>query len=235
MAGLAGADQGGPGLGNNPHGRVSRGLEDLPVALSVRAVPAGRTADIKAAVLSLDEASRHVQFSQDSSREALDIPGAGRICQKTAFKAQASFDRVRSVTGLFPDQELSGAQTGIGRNETARLPDGHHLRLGLLIFFQICNSTLGVAEVKSKIPVHGSSFPAVPPCKPLSASLSHRTAVPFFRSFPSCASAGRIVTTDSSPLRPLSAKEAPGREGSISNQAEYCALQGRTSISFLCR
>ena len=135
MAGLAGADQGGAGLGDDPDGRIARLLKDLSVALPLGFVPAGRAADVKAAVLALDQAAGHVEFAQDTAREAPYIPHDGRVRQKAALEAQAALRRVRRIAGLLSDQELARAQAGIGRDKAARLPDGHDRGLCLVILF----------------------------------------------------------------------------------------------------
>ena len=235
MSGLAGTDQGGAGFGDDPHRRIARLLEDLAIALPLSPIPACGTAYIKTAVLPFNQASGHIEFSQDASREALNIADTGRIREKAALKTKASLHCIRCVAGLFSDQKFSCAQAGISRDEASHLPDGYHLRLGLLAFSQICDGTLGVAQVKSKIPIH--LF--LPACafRTEDTAAFYRTAVPFFKSLPSCASAGRMVTTLSSSVPELFFPEeaVPGRDGSISNHAAYCALQGSTSTSFLCR
>ena len=178
MSGLAGTDQGGAGFGDDPHRRIARLLEDLAIALPLSPIPACGTAYIKTAVLPFNQASGHIEFSQDASREALNIADTGRIREKAALKTKASLHCVRCVAGLFTDQKFSCAQAGISRDEASHLPDGYHLRLGLLAFSQICDGTLGVAQVKSKIPIHF----ILPACALRTADAAAFTALRFLLS-----------------------------------------------------
>ena len=157
MAGLAGADQGSAGFGNDPHGRESRILKDLSVSLPLGPVPAGRTPDIKTAVFTFNEAAGHIQFSQDAAREAPDIPGAGRIREETALKAEPALCGIRCIAGLLADQKFSGAQPGIGRDKAARFADRDNLRLHLLVLFQICDRAFRVTKVKPVITIHSDT------------------------------------------------------------------------------
>ena len=182
MLGLAGAHKSRARLRDDAHGWIAHILEQLPVALPCRLVPARGAAHIEAAVLVLDKAAAHIQLSQDSGGKRLDVFPALRILQISALETDLALDGFRVVACGFPDHKLSVPESGVCRHEAllfAHCQDARHIGIVLI---QIGDGALRVPQVKSIIAFH----------------LRHpyhcaETARPLRTSTPSLTSAGRIV------------------------------------------
>ena len=210
MLGLAGADHGRPGFGNDSDRRESHPLKDLPVDLPGIFIPSCGAADVEAAVLIFDQVAAAVEFPQNACGKASDVGLHRRICQESALEAELSLHSVRTVAGLFSDQDLPALRRGIGSDKAFRAADFQHLRHSLVFFVKSGDRALRVPQVKTEKAIH-----ALPP-------LPHgifAAASPFFRRRPSETRAGRIV--------PLSAA------GSRSNSSSFSGLHSTASTPFL--
>ena len=123
MLGLAGADQGRTGFRDHLDRRVSGLFKEEAVTLPGVPVPSGGAADVKAAVLILDQVSVLIELSQHACGEGADVLFALRIREETALEADLPLHRIRAVAGGFTDQKLSGHQPGIGSDKAFRVPD----------------------------------------------------------------------------------------------------------------
>ena len=154
MLGLAGAHQRRARLGNDPHRRIPGLFEQFSVDLSRCFVPARRAAHVKAAVLSLNKVSAHIELTQNSRREGLDVLAAFGVPQETALKPELSRDGFRIVAGRFTDHELPVSEPGIGRYKAFRLPHCENAGNCDVVFIEIGDRALRVSKVKSVIAIH---------------------------------------------------------------------------------
>ena len=183
MLRLACGNKGSPRFGDYFHRWVADLLEDVAIALSRLRVPAGRAADIHAAVLALNVVSVSYQLSQNAGSKALYIPLAVPVNKKAALKADLSLNRLCRVAGALSNQNVLIDQPGVSCDKALGVPDREHLRDGGRIIFKPGDGALCVAKVKSEKSLHLIFLPApyqkvspfhIPPCAlPKSLPISH--------------------------------------------------------------
>ena len=189
MPGLAGRDQGCTGFRDNPDRRIADPLKNLAVALPLDGVPACRAADIKAAVLILNQISGLIQFSQDSGGKGLYILLRVRIAEEPALETDSPHSRVRAVAGALPDQKTASRRSGISCDKTGRVAHGHNGRLAFFFPGKSGHRALRVTQIKSKKTFH--LFFLLEKCRTAAA---YTEAIPFLSTVPSMVRAGRIVS-----------------------------------------
>ena len=134
MLGLACADHGRPGFGDDLHRRIARALEDFPVVLAGVSVPARRASDIYACLFIFDQVSAAVKLPENSGGETLDVCRAGTVSKETALEADHALVDIVRVTRLFSYDQFTRVELRVGGDETLLTGNGYHLRYDLVFF-----------------------------------------------------------------------------------------------------
>ncbi len=152
----------------NLYRRVADLLKNITVALSRLRVPAGRAADVHAAVLALNVVSVSYQLTKNAGGKALYVPLTVPVNKETALEADLALDRLRRIAGALPYQNVLIDQPGVSCDKALGVPDREHLRDSGRIIFKPGNGALGVAKVKSEKSLHLTFLPVL--CQKVSPS-----------------------------------------------------------------